>query len=277
MTRVPDGAHHRPRPERGVSEAIEDYSKALYALQARTADGAVRTNAVADRLGVTPASASAMLTRLSELGLAEHRPYHGTRLTPAGERVALSVLRRHRLLELFLSEMLDVPWDQIHDEAEVLEHHLSPRLEALISARLDDPKTDPHGDPIPSAELHVAEQRTISLDELEPGAVAIFVRISDADPAMLRYLAERGITPGVRLRVVEHQPFGGPVLVHFANQRHALGGSLSRAMRVIAAVVKPSPKTASRPPRAREQPSRARPPQATSARSSGPPVAEPGR
>jgi DtxR family transcriptional regulator, Mn-dependent transcriptional regulator len=270
MTPVPEGAHHRPRPERGVSEAIEDYAKALYALQARTADDAVKTNAVADRLGVTPASASAMLTRLSELGLALHRPYHGTRLTPAGERVALSVLRRHRLLELFLSEMLDVPWDQIHDEAEVLEHHLSPRLEALISARLDDPKIDPHGDPIPSAELRVAEQRTISLDELEPGAVAIFVRISDADPAMLRYLAERGIIPGVRLRVIERQPFGGPVLVHVAKQRHALGGTLSRAMRVTAAVVKPSPKTASQPPRAREQPARAQPPQATPARSSRP-------
>jgi DtxR family Mn-dependent transcriptional regulator len=243
MTEVPDGGHHRPRTGRAPSEAIEDYAKALYALQGRTGESTVKTNAVADRLGVTPASASAMLTKLDELGLAEHRPYHGTRLTDAGERVALSVLRRHRLLELFLSEMLDVPWDQIHDEAEVLEHHLSPRLEALISARLDDPKTDPHGDPIPNAELHIAEQRTISLDELEPGAVAIFVRISDAEPAMLRYLAERGITPGVRLRVIERQPFGGPVLVHVAKQRHALGGALSRAMRVAATAARPPPGT----------------------------------
>lgn len=212
------------------SAAVEDYAKAIYALERRS--GAVTTNALAERLGVTPASASGMVKRLGELGLVEHEPYHGVRLTDAGRRVALEVLRHHRLLELLLAD-LGVPWDRVHDEAEVLEHHISEDLEALIAARLGHPTHDPHGDPIPTADLEIDEGETIALDALEPGARGTFVRVSDADPEMLRYLSGRGIALGDPVEVVERQPFGGPVFARFAGgEPQALGGALAHAMRV---------------------------------------------
>jgi DtxR family Mn-dependent transcriptional regulator len=213
------------------SSAVEDYAKAIYALQMRD-DQPVSTTALAERLGVTPASASGMVKRLGELGLVSHRRYHGVRLTDAGRRVALEVIRHHRLLELYLVESLGVPWDRVHEEAEVLEHVLSDELEELIAAKLGDPTLDPHGDPIPSRELTIEEISTESLQTLEPGACGTFARISDSDPDMLRYLAERGIAPGEELEVVERQPFGGPVFVRFGAEVHPLGGDLARAMRV---------------------------------------------
>src|SRR5437868_14238530 len=137
------------QPE-SVTSSIQDYAKAVYALEAR-AGGAVSTNDLAERLGVTPGSVSAMLRKLSDVGLVEHQPYHGVRLTQKGRRVALEVLRHHRLIELFLSEELGMPWDRVHAEAEVLEHAISEDLEQLIADRLGHPKLDPHGDPIPTA------------------------------------------------------------------------------------------------------------------------------
>lgn len=213
------------------SSAVEDYAKAIYALQARDG-GPVSTNALADRLNVTPASASGMVKRLGELGLVAHRRYHGVLLTDSGRRVALEVMRHHRLLELYLVESLGVPWDRVHQEAEVLEHVLSEDLEELIAAKLGDPTHDPHGDPIPSRELTIQEVSTESLESLEPGSRGWFARISDSDPDMLRYLAARGIAPGDALEVVDRQPFGGPLFVRFGSQVHALGGDLARAMRV---------------------------------------------
>jgi DtxR family Mn-dependent transcriptional regulator len=147
-------------------------------------------------------------------------------------RLALEVLRHHRLLELYLTETLGVPWDRVHDEAEVLEHVLSEDLEALIAAKLGDPTHDPHGDPIPSADLVLEEEPTESLASLEPGAGGTFVRVSDSDPDMLRYLAERGIAPGDELQVHDKQPFGGPLFVAFGKRVHVLGGTLADAMRV---------------------------------------------
>src|SRR5436309_9776743 len=144
------------------SQAIEDYAKAIYALERRDAE-AVSTNALAERLGVTPASASGMVKRLGELGLVEHRPYRGVSLTEEGRRVALEVMRHHRLLELYLVETLGVPWDRVHAEAEILEHVLSEELEELIAAKLGDPTHDPHGDPIPTREPTVDEGRAQSL------------------------------------------------------------------------------------------------------------------
>jgi DtxR family transcriptional regulator, Mn-dependent transcriptional regulator len=209
---------------------VEDYAKAIFALQ--RGGGAVSTNALAERLGVTPASASGMVRKLDEQGLVSHVPYRGVRLTETGTRVALEVLRHHRLLELYLAEKLDVPWDRVHDEAEVLEHVLSEDLEALIAAKLGNPTHDPHGDPIPSAELELAEEETECLAALEPGVEGTFVRVSDSDPAMLRYLAERGIAPGTELKVEDKQPFGGPLFVSFSGKLHVLGGQLAGAMRV---------------------------------------------
>lgn len=216
---------------RTTSTAIEDYAKALYALGARTG-GPVPTNAIAERLGITAGSASAMLKKLAELGLVSHSPYHGAELTEAGERVALEIIRHHRLIELFLVRELGMSWDRVHAEAEVLEHVISEELEALIAAKLGEPELDPHGDPIPSPELEIDERATAALDTLEAGALGRFVRVSDADPAMLRYLSERGVAPGDPFEVVERQPFGGPLFVRFGETVHVFGGALAASMRV---------------------------------------------
>jgi len=215
------------------SAAVEDYAKAIYALETR-GEGAVTTTALAERLGVTPASASGMVRRLDELGLVTHRPYRGVALTDAGRRIALEVLRHHRLLELYLAETLGVPWDRVHAEAEVLEHHISEELEALIAAKLGHPTHDPHGDPIPTPELTIVEAPSESLASLAVGARGRFARISDQDPEMLRYLAERDIRPGDACEVVDRQPFGGPLFVRFGGgaEVHVLGGALAAAMRV---------------------------------------------
>ena len=213
------------------SPAVEDYAKAIYALE-RRGNAAVSTNALAERLGVTAASASGMVKRLGELGLVEHRPYRGVWLTDDGRRVALEVMRHHRLLELYLVQDLGVPWDRVHQEAEVLEHVLSEELEDLIAAKLGDPTHDPHGDPIPTRELTIEERTTESLHMLEAGSCGIFTRISDSDPDMLRFLEQRGIAPGDELEVIEKQPFEGPLFVRFGDQVHVLGGELARAMRV---------------------------------------------
>ena len=224
------GAHNAHR-ERRRAEGAENYAKAIYQLQSE-GEGEVGTGSVAERLGVTPASASAMLKRLADEGLVEHAPYRGVRLTPQGEQLALEMIRHHRLIELFLAEVLGMPWDRVHEEAEVLEHHISEELEELIAAKLGQPLRDPHGDPIPSRELEMAEDDSVPLEQLEPGQGAVFERISDRDGAMLRYLGERGIHPGVRLAVVGREPFGGPLSVEVAGEVHALGGELIERMRV---------------------------------------------
>jgi DtxR family Mn-dependent transcriptional regulator len=211
--------------------AVEDYAKAIFSLQARSSEP-VSTNALAERLGITPGSVSAMLKRLGELGLISHVPYRGVRLTDDGRRIALEVIRHHRLLESYLADALGMPWDRVHDEAEVLEHVISEDLEELIAAKLGHPTVDPHGDPIPSVDLELDEPKTDRLESLQPGDCGLFVRVSDSDPEMLRYLAERGISPGDRFTVRDRQPFGGPLFVVFGEREHAIGGELAGAMRV---------------------------------------------
>jgi DtxR family Mn-dependent transcriptional regulator len=214
-----------------TTEAIEDYVKAIFSLQ-RGGEEPVSTSALAERLGVTSGSASGMMKKLDSLGLVDHVPYRGVVLTPLGRRLALEVLRHHRLLELYLSEAFGMPWDQVHAEAEVLEHVLSEELEELIAAKLGDPSVDPHGDPIPGRDGSIDEPETRSLADLGAGDRALFLRVSDSNPDMLRYLAERNIRPGQELEVVDEQPFGGPLFVRIAGGEHALGGALARAMRV---------------------------------------------
>ncbi len=213
------------------SSAVEDYAKAIFSLQSR-GGRPVSTNALAERLGITPGSVSAMLKKLDDLGLTTHVPYRGVRLTADGRRLALEVIRHHRLLESFLADSLGMPWDQVHAEAEVLEHVLSEDLEELIAAQLGHPTVDPHGDPIPSADLELDERSTHSLESLEPGEEGVFVRVSDSDPEMLRYLADCGISPGDSFVVRERQPFGGPLFILFGEREHAIGGELAGAMRV---------------------------------------------
>lgn len=219
-------------PLDNTSTAIEDYAKAIYALQRRTGGDPVSTNDLAARLGVTAASASSMAKKLAELGLVDHVPYRGVTLTEQGRRVALEVLRHHRLLELYLFEHLDVPWDRVHEEAEALEHHISEDLEERIAAKLGHPTHDPHGDPIPSRELVIDEGDTQPLEALAVGDRAVFVRVSDSNPEMLRYLEERGIRLGDAFELVERQPFDGPLTLRFGSGDEVIGGALARSMRV---------------------------------------------
>jgi DtxR family transcriptional regulator, Mn-dependent transcriptional regulator len=214
-----------------LSEAIENYAKAIYAL-ARRGDGTVTTNALAERVGVSAGSVSSMVKKLAERGLVEHEPYRAVQLTAEGRRVALSVLRHHRLLELYLAEHLDVPWDRVHEEAEALEHVISEDLAARIAAKLGHPTHDPHGDPIPDAALVIDEGHTRSLAEMDIGERGRFVRVSDTDPEMLRYLDGRGIALGDELEVVAREPFDGPLTVRFGSEDHVFGGGLTRAMRI---------------------------------------------
>ena len=213
-----------------LSAAVQDYAKAIYALESE--EGSVSTTALAERLDVRPASVVGMVRKLVALELADHTPYRGVRLTERGRAVALEVIRHHRLLELFLVESLGMGWDEVHAEAERLEHVLSEELEEVIAAKLGDPTIDPHGDPIPSRELTVAADPHRSLYSLEPGEQATFVRVSDENPEMLRFLGERGLAPGAQLELIERQPFDGPVYLRVGDQVHILGAELARAMRV---------------------------------------------
>ena len=185
---------------------------------------------------MTPASASAMVRKLAERGLVDHEPYSGVALTEAGRRLALEVLRHHRLLELYLHEHLGVPWDRVHEEAEALEHLISEDLEARIAAKLGHPTHDPHGDPIPSADLVIDERDDgRPLVELEVGDGGIFVRVSDADPAKLRHLAALGVAIGDAVEVRGRAPFGGAQTVIFAGVEHAVGAELAAVMVIASA------------------------------------------
>ena len=213
------------------SQAVQDYAKAIWSL-GRRGEGPVSTSALADRLDVSAASASAMVKRLEALGLVRREPYRGVELSPAGERVALEVLRHHRLLELYLAEALGMSWDRVHDEAEVLEHAISPELSELIAEKLGNPTVDPHGDPIPGLDGEIDEGPTRALRELEPGQRGVFARVSDSDPDMLRWLSEHGIDRGAELEVIERERFGSGLTVRAGGREHALGERLANVMRV---------------------------------------------
>jgi DtxR family Mn-dependent transcriptional regulator len=212
-----------------VSESAQDYLKAIWKLE-RTGD--MSTTALADALGVAPASATAMLKKLATLGLVVHERYHGATLTPAGERMALEVVRHHRLLELYLMEALGLSWDQVHEEAERLEHHLSDQLESHIDRALGFPTRDPHGDPIPSPELLLQSDELVCLSDLEAGSMTVVRRVPDGDPELLRYLATLGLVPAEEVTVVDRAPFDGPVTVEVRGTRHAIGRSLAAQIEV---------------------------------------------
>jgi DtxR family transcriptional regulator, Mn-dependent transcriptional regulator len=211
-----------------LSPALQDYAKAIYVLEQRS--GRVSTTALAERLGVTPASVSGMIRTLVERELVRHEPYHGITLTKKGVAVALEVIRHHRLLELFLAESLGVPWDRVHEEAEVLEHALSEELEARIAARLGYPTHDPHGDPIPTPDGAIEAPAGLPLAELEPGTGGVFIRVSDEDPALLRLLAEQRISIGDRVELVDKESYS----VRVGDTVHVLGAEVATAMRVVA-------------------------------------------
>lgn len=214
-----------------ITPAIEDYLKAIYTLQQR--DGEVTTSLLGEQLGgFKPGSVTGMIKKLAEMNLVTHTPYQGVRLTQAGEKIALEVIRHHRLLELYLVEALGYSWDEVHEEAEKLEHHISEKLEARIAARLGQPDFDPHGDPIPNLEGVFPPSDTVCLTELPIGTEGRVVRVGDQDADRLRYLAELGIVPGACVRVTDSAPFDGPVSVLVEGNLQALDRRLAHTIYV---------------------------------------------
>lgn len=209
---------------------MEDYLKAIYRLQGQ--DDQVTMQALSAELHLSPPSVTNMVKRLAELDLVEHTRYRDVTLTPAGEKVALRVLRNHRLLELYLTETLGFEWDEVHAEAERLEHHLSAALEERIAAVLGDPTRDPHGDPIPRADGSIDRVAPTVMADLEPGDAALIARVSDRDPEALRYLGELGVVPGERIVVLEKLPFDGPMRVRVAGDEHLFGRPLAARINV---------------------------------------------
>jgi DtxR family Mn-dependent transcriptional regulator len=193
-----------------LSDVMEDYLKAIYALQTETEDGApVATSAIAEYLDVTPPTVTSMIETLEERELVEREKYKGVELTAEGETVALEVLRHHRLLEAYLNEHLDYAWSEVHDEADRLEHHISEEFERRVAEALGDPEVDPHGDPIPGADLApIEDDDTTPLSDHGEGETVVVARVSDRDDEELRYLSEAGVTPGTRMDVVDVAPFG---------------------------------------------------------------------
>ena len=204
---------------------MQDYVKEIYKL--RLEGKRATTSAIAERLGVRPPSVTAMVKRLSALGLAEHAPYRGVELTPAGERVALEIIRHHRLLELYLAQALGLSLDEVHSEADRLEHALSEELEARIDRSLGYPTHDPHGDPIPDAALRLDRKRLRTLASLEPGDEATIKRVPDGDDELLRYLAKLALVPGKKVKLRSAEPFGGPLTVRVGKADHAISRELA--------------------------------------------------
>ena len=198
-------------PPLSLSGPVEDYLKAIYDLE-RGAQPAT-TNEIAERLAISPASVSGMVRRLADQGLITHEPYRGVRLTSDGRQAALRTLRRHRILECYLTEVLGYPWDRVHDEAEQLEHAASEELIERMASALGDPAHDPHGAPIPSREGEVDEPTLRTLADAAVGEQVRVRQVMDKDAERLRYLAELGIRPGALVRILERAPFDGPITV----------------------------------------------------------------
>ena len=208
-----------------LSAAIQDYLKEIYKIQA--SGEKATTTTIARRMGVAPSSATSMLKKLAALGLAEHAPYRGIKLSDAGTKIALEVIRHHRLLEQYLAETLGLSIDAVHAEADKLEHVLSEELEARIDEKLGYPTHDPHGDPIPDAGLNVDRSELRSLEALEPGEEATVKRVPDGDADLLRYLAKLALVPGGRVTMQRSEPFGGPLTVLVSGQEHAISRELA--------------------------------------------------
>src|SRR5918999_3452692 len=213
-----------------LSAAIQDYLKEIYKIQ--VSGEKPTTTAIAKRMGVAPSSATSMLKKLAALGLAEHAPYRGIELSEAGTKIALEIIRHHRLIEQYLAETLGLSIDAVHAEADRLEHALSEELEALIDESLGYPTHDPHGDPIPDADLRIDKQKLGSLEALDEGEEATVRRVPDGDPGLLRYLADLGLVPGRRVRLRAAAPFEGPLTVEVDGHRNAISRALAARISV---------------------------------------------
>ncbi len=219
---------HATTATESLTRSVEDYLKAIYRLSPEGRPAS--TSDIAHLLELSAPSVSGMVKRLSELGLLEHIPYKGVQLTDSGRRAALRMVRRHRLIEVYLVQFLGYPWDAVHVEAERLEHAVSDTLVERMAAALGHPAVDPHGDPIPEADGSIREPACTPLSELDVGDTVEILRVDEREPERLRYLASLGLIPGAVVRVEDRQPFGGPVTVEAAGARQVLGQELAHVV-----------------------------------------------
>ncbi len=208
------------------TESIEDYLKAIYDIQKEM--GKVSTNSLSEKLNVAPASVTSMIKKLSLKKLLTHKRYQCVKLTKAGQRIALEVIRHHRLIELYLQEALGVPWDLVHDEAEKWEHVISEDLEERIDKKLGYPISDPHGSPIPKRDGTVIELDSIPLTDLKPGQTGEVAKVSDHDPKLLRYIGDMGLYPKAKVKVVSVEPFSGPLTINVEKNKYIIGSEAAQ-------------------------------------------------
>lgn len=224
-----------------LTEPVEDYLKAIYTLERRF--GAAATSDVASALAVAPASVTGMIRRLASQGYVDHVPYRGVQLTARGRRAALRTIRRHRILESYLTTVLGYPWDRVHDEAERLEHAASDELIERMATALGHPTADPHGAPIPTADGEVDETPSRTLAELPVGETARMLRVSDKNPSLLRYLADIALQPGAEVTMVARAPFDGPITLRIGNAEPVVGPNLAAQVLVESIPLTPLPVT----------------------------------
>jgi len=214
-----------------LSAVAQDYLKVIWTVQEWSQER-VSTKLLSEKIGVSASTVSEAIRKLSDQGLVDHARYGSIALTEAGRVAAVGMVRRHRLIETYLVHELGYGWDEVHDEAEVLEHAVSDLMISRMDAKLGHPERDPHGDPIPAVDGSVPTPPARQLSDFVNGESGRIARISDSDPAMLRYLSDRGVSLGDRLEVLDVQPFGGPLTVRFGDALQVLGGALAAAMRV---------------------------------------------
>lgn len=213
-----------------TNQAIEDYLKTIFDLEG--ASGKVTNADIARKLDITPASVTGMIKKLADLNLLSYQPYQGVKLTGSGRKIALEVLRHHRLIELFLAEALGVPWDKVHEEAEKWEHVLSDELEERIDKLLGRPTHDPHGSPIPDRNGKMVKRSLMLLSELSIGVAAEIAEVPDEDSELLRYLGDLGLYPGTAFQITSIAPFDGPLTIHLAEHEHVLGRKIAEKILV---------------------------------------------
>lgn len=214
-----------------LSQSVEDYLKVIYVLE--TEGSGATTNNIAEMLEVSSASVTNMLKRLSGLNLIEHKSYKGAKLTDAGRKIALEILRHHRLLELYLKEVMGYSWDEVHDEAEKLEHHISEQFEDKIAELLNHPTHDPHGDPIPTKDGVMPEMASLPISQANTDQQYIIGRVKDQDPELLRYLEKIGVIPGVKIKILEKAPFDGPVKVLLEKEEKTIGFAIAEQVYLV--------------------------------------------
>ena len=210
-----------------LTAPVEDYLKAIFEIEIAE-QSAAGTNEIAQALGIAPASVTGMLRRLAEQGLISYERYRGVRLSDEGRRAALRTIRRHRVIEAYLTEALGYPWDRVHDEAERLEHAASDELIDHMAAAIGEPTTDPHGAPIPTRDGTIDAQRLLALVDVPVGEVVRIRQVGDRDPERLRYLAELGVTPGTDVQIVSRAPYGGPITLQIMREGSAPSRGLSQ-------------------------------------------------